>query len=58
MNTKMMASFDIQPMESSGKISMTTTKTLPAKQEMLGSHYVQTESYHSEPRNLHSFNIM
>jgi len=43
MSTKMMASFAIQPMESSGKISMTTTETLPTNQKMLGSHCVQTE---------------
>jgi len=38
MSTKMMASFAIQPMESSGKILMRTIKTLPANQEMLGLH--------------------
>jgi len=43
MSTKMMASFAIQQMESSGKISMTTTETLLANQEMLGSHCVQME---------------
>jgi len=37
---KMMASFAIQPMESSGKISMTTTETLLANQGMLGLHCV------------------
>jgi hypothetical protein len=30
-----MGSFDIQPKGSSGKISMTTTETLPMNQEML-----------------------
>jgi hypothetical protein len=38
MSTKMMGSFDIQLMGSSGKISMTTIETLPVNQEMLGSH--------------------
>jgi len=40
---KIMASFAIQPMESSGNISMTTTVTLPANQGMLGSHCIQME---------------
>jgi hypothetical protein len=38
MGTKTMGSFNIQPMGNSGKISMTTTKTLSMSQEMLGSH--------------------
>ena len=43
---KIMASFAIQPMESSGNISMTTTVTLPANQGMLGSHCIQMEWIH------------
>jgi hypothetical protein len=38
MSTKMMGSFGIQSMGSSGKISMKTTETLPMNQELLGSH--------------------
>jgi hypothetical protein len=38
MSTKTMGSFNIQPMGSSGKISMRTTDTLPMNKEMLGSH--------------------
>jgi hypothetical protein len=36
MSTKTMGSFDIQPMGSSDKISMTTTETLLMNQEILG----------------------
>jgi hypothetical protein len=54
-STKMMGSFDIQPMGSCGKISMTTTETLLLNQEMLGSHLsIDGMNPFAERRSKHS----